>query len=124
MIMASLNTHIKFAGILVRLLDTKYHVFGIRFGIDPLLHIIPWAGNVLGVLISCYLFWIAYKLHVPGRVFWRMAWNICIDYVVGLIPYIGIVFDVLYRSNIKNYVLLRQYIDPDILVGEVIDAEL
>lgn len=115
---ASLNTHIIFAGKLVKLLDTKYNFFGIRFGIDPLLDVIPWAGDMLGAMISCYLFWIAYKLHVPTCVYWRMVLHVLVDYVFGLIPYIGIIFDVLYRSNVKNYALLRQYIDPDIYGNE------
>jgi hypothetical protein len=47
-------------------------------------------------------------------------WNITVDSVFGFIPYIGIVLDLFFRSNVKNFALLEKYFDPDILVGEVL----
>lgn len=120
--MATLFSHIQFARKLVRLLDTKFHVFGIRFGIDPLLDMIPGAGNIVAAVTSCYLFWIAKELHVPTGVYVRMIGNIVLDFVFGVVPVIGIVFDVLYKSNVKNFSLLETYFDPEILTGEVVDA--
>jgi hypothetical protein len=118
--MASLNTHIKFAGTLVKLMDTKYNFFGIRFGLDPLLDVVPWAGDAAGALISCYLLWIAYKMRVPSWVYRRIVWYIAVDYFLGLLPFIGIMFDLFYRSNVKSYELLRKFIDPDVLVGDIV----
>ena len=116
----NLPAHIDFARRLTRLMDLRFNVFGIRFGIDPMLDLIPGLGNFLATATSFYLFWIAYQLQVPVSVYFRMLWNISIDSVFGFIPYIGIVFDIFFRSNVRNFALLEKYVDPDILVGEVI----
>lgn len=101
-------------------MDLRFRVFGIRFGIDPLLDIIPGLGNIVAALTSCYLYWIAYQVKVPRWVYLRMAWNISVDYLFGIVPYIGIVLDVFFRANVKNLALIEKYFDSDILIGEVI----
>ena len=115
-----MKSHIQFARRLVRLMDTKFNFFGIRFGIDPLLDLWPWFGSAIGAVISCYLFWIAYKLKVPSRVYFRMGWNILLDFIVGEVPLIGAVFDLFYKANIRNLALLTPFIDPSVLEGVVV----
>lgn len=119
--MHSLKSHLRFAKQLVTLMDVKFSIMGLRFGIDPILDFIPGFGNILASITSLYLFWIAYKLGVPAWVYGRMAWNMAIDYIVGIVPYIGIVFDVFFRSNIRNYAMLERFIDPEILEGEIVN---
>lgn len=118
--MIHMQKHLFFAKKLVYLLDTKFHIFGFHFGIDPLLNAIPGIGDVMGAATSCYIFWIAYKLNVSTSVYVHMAMNIFFDFVLGLIPILGIVFDAVYKSNVKNFTLLEKYFDPEILVGEVV----
>lgn len=119
--MKSLNSHVHFARQLTRLMDIRFTILGIRFGVDPLLDIIPGFGNILATATSCYLFWIAYRLKVPMAVYARMARNIAVDYLFGVVPYIGIFFDLLFRSNIRNFNLLEKYFDTDILEGEIVE---
>jgi hypothetical protein len=114
------QSHIRFAKRVVVLMDMKFSILGFTFGLDPLLDIIPGFGDMLGACVSCYLFWIAFQLKVPTRLYVRMLWNIIVDYLLGLIPFINVVLDALYRANMKNFKLLEQYVDPDILEGEVI----
>ena len=106
---------------LVSIMDSKFSLFGIKFGIDPVLNVIPWLGSALGTTISLYLFWIAYRLNVPKYVYLRMFWNIGFDFVLGIIPYAGFVFDLFYRSNLKNYTLIEKYFDPSVLEGEIVN---
>lgn len=117
----SITSDIAFARRIVSVMDLKFSVFGIRFGIDPLLDIIPGLGNLLAVGVSCYLFWIAYRMNVPPHVYLRMLWNIGVDYVFGVVPYIGIVMDLFFRANVKNLALIEKYHDPSILEGELLD---
>ena len=119
--MSALASHIAFTRRLIVLLDTKFSLFGIKFVIDPLLDIIPGFGSFLGSAFSCYLFWLSYRLKVPAHVYFHMAWNMGVDYLLGLIPFVGIVADVLYRSNVKNFALLETFVDSEILEGELID---
>lgn len=104
-------------------MDLRFNVFGVRFGIDPLLNIIPGMGNVVAAATSLYLMWIAYQLKVPTQIYMKMLWNIAVDYVFGVVPVIGIVFDVFYRANVKNFALVETYFTPDIIIGEVMDGE-
>jgi len=120
-IVATLNAHIDFARRLTRVMDIRFHIFGIRFGIDPMLDIIPGLGNVVAAGTSAYLLWLAHLLRVPTWVYWRMIWNITADYVLGAVPFVGIIFDVFFRANVKNFALIETYFDPDILVGEVVE---
>ena len=115
------HTHIRYARKLVTLMDSKFSIFGFTFGIDPLLDLIPGVGDAIGVFVSCYLFYIAYTLRVPTWVYIRMSWNILVDYVLGLIPFINVVLDAMYRSNMKNFCLLETFIDPDVLEGELVE---
>lgn len=116
-----IGQHIAFARRLVYVMDLRFNLFGIRFGIDPLLDVIPGLGNIVAASTSLYLFWIAHLLHVPAQVYYRMFWNIVIDYALGVVPFLGIFFDAFFRSNAKNFALVEKYFDPDILVGEVIE---
>jgi len=120
---ATITAHINFARRLTRVMDLRFNVFGIRFGIDPLLNVIPGAGNTIAAITSLYLMWIAYQLKVPGNVYLRMLWNIGVDYLFGAVPVVGVVFDIFYRANVRNFAVIEKYFTPDIIIGEVVDDE-
>src|SRR5689334_14253415 len=107
----SLFSHIQFARRLVYLMDTRFSLFGIKFGIDPILDIIPGFGDAFGAGVSCYLLWIAYRLKVPTWVYGKMLLNIGFDYLLGLLPFVGIVLDLFFRANVKNFALLEKFFD-------------
>jgi hypothetical protein len=115
-----MKKHIIYAYRLMTLMDTKFKIFGIRFGIDPFLDIIPGLGSFIGAFVSCYFFWIAFKLHVPPAIYLRMGWYIFLDFIVGEIPVIGFFFDLFYKANQKIYTLLFPFVDPEILIGVVV----
>lgn len=106
-----MKSHIDFARRLATVLDTKFHLFGVRFGIDPILDILPGVESMIGAGISCYLFRIAYQLKVPARIYWMMSWHILLDYLLGILPFIGVVADLFYRSNAKIVGLLTPFIN-------------
>lgn len=115
-----LKKHFAIATKLTTLLDTKFKFFGVRFGLDPLLDFIPGLGSIIGGITSCYIFWIASKLDVPGKVYFRMSINILLDLILGEIPIVGIFLDIFYKSNVKNLRLLEKYFDKNIIEGEII----
>ncbi len=119
--MDNMKRHIALAQYLVAFLDNKFDLFGIRFGIDPFLTIIPGLGNTIGVFLSCYLFWIAKELGVPRHIFITMARNIGVDFLLGWIPFAGFVFDFFYKANVKNIALLQPYIDEWSQKGVVLE---
>lgn len=96
---------------LQRLLDDAFRVPGtsLRFGWDPLIGLIPWAGDVLTAVLSCAIILQAHHLGVPRVVQLRMVMNVAIDVIAGVIPVFGDVADVFWKSNAKNFALLERH---------------
>ncbi|MDZ7658103.1 DUF4112 domain-containing protein [Fodinibius sp.] len=86
------------------LLDSKFTIPGtnIRFGIDPIVGLIPGAGDVLAGGISLYFLIQAALLKAKVSVLTRMFINILLDVLIGSIPVIGEVFDVYWKANLRN----------------------
>lgn len=93
------------------LLDSQFIVPGtrFRFGIDPIIGLIPGAGDALTLLISTVLVTLMAKHGASGRVIVLMLGNIMLDSVIGSIPVIGQIFDFFYRANERNLTLLKEH---------------
>ena len=98
------------AGI-ARLLDSQFRLPGtqFRFGLDPLLGLVPIVGDVSTTLVSVALLLTMLRHGASGAVVVRMALNILIDSVVGAVPILGNVFDFTFKSNERNVALLRRH---------------
>jgi hypothetical protein len=93
---------------LADLLDTKFSIGGFRFGIDPIVDLVPVLGDTLMFIAGMYPLHLARKYQLPKRVQWRMIGNLVIDYIIGIIPIIGALFDAAYKANVKNVALLER----------------
>ena len=95
----------------MRLLDEVFRIPGtsIRFGWDPILGLVPWAGDLLTALISIAIVAQAHQMRVPRIVQLRMLLNIAIDLLVGIVPFLGDVADVFWKANTKNFGLLERH---------------
>ncbi len=91
-------------------LDSAFVIPGtrIRFGFDPLIGLIPGLGDAVTAIISCYILVIAWQLQVSRWTLTRMAFNIALDSLLGAVPFFGDVFDVFWKSNEKNRLLLER----------------
>lgn len=92
------------------LMDSRFQVpgTGIRFGLDPLLGLIPGIGDGATALAS---FWIVYQARELGAsigLVARMLGNIAVDFVVGAVPLLGDLFDVRFKANRRNVALLEE----------------
>ena len=94
-----------------RLMDSQFRLPGtrFRFGLDPLLGLIPIVGDLSSTAVSVALLLTMMRHGASGAVIVRMVLNILIDTVVGAIPLIGNVFDFAYKSNERNVALLRRH---------------
>ena len=97
---------------LARLLDSRFGIPGTRwrFGLDSVIGLIPGIGDVAAFAPSAWIIWRAHKLGAPGHVKARMVANTAVDTVVGAIPLLGDVFDVVYKVNLRNVKLLRDHL--------------
>ncbi len=98
---------------LARLLDSVARVPGtnVRFGLDPIIGLVPGIGDVAGAVLSGYLVFVGARLGATPSVLWRMVLNIAIDTIVGSIPILGDAFDVGWRSNMRNLALLERFLE-------------
>src|SRR2546423_9840582 len=110
--LAKADPELRRARALARALDTALGIPGtpIRIGLDAILGLVPGGGDIAAAVLSGYIVLIAVRRDVPAPVLWRMLGNIGVDTVIGSIPILGDVFDVVYKSNVKNVALLERYI--------------
>lgn len=94
---------------LSRYLDGLFRIPGTRwrFGLDALIGLIPNVGDTLTFFPSMYILFSGVRYGVPKITLLRMALNIAIDYLVGMIPFLGDAFDFVWKSNKKNMELIR-----------------
>lgn len=115
------NFNLVFATKLANLLDNRFEILGIKFGLDPILDLIPGVGDVVATVLGCYIIFIAYGLKLPKYTVNKMIVNVIIDFVIGLIPVLGAVGTVFYRSNQMNIKLIEDYLkNTNIEEGEII----
>jgi hypothetical protein len=82
-----------------------------KVGLDPLLGLLPAAGDTVSALVSLYIVVEAWNAGVPRSTLARMAGYVGLDWVVGSLPVLGDLFDVYFRANRRNVRLFRQHVE-------------
>ena len=95
-----------------RLQDEAIRVPGtdFRFGLDPVLGLLPVAGDTLSAVISLYPIVEAARLGAPKRTLAAMLTLVAVDAVIGSIPVVGSVFDAVWKANVWNVRLLERHV--------------
>lgn len=101
--------HFRIATFLARLLDNQFRIFKWRFGIDPILGFFPGFGDILPLLISFYLIWIAGKIGVPKSEINKMIRYALADMALGFVPVIGDLADFAFKAHEKNLEILQKH---------------
>ena len=103
--------HLEWLRTWARLLDNRFQVPGtrVRFGLDPILGVLPVVGDVATVLFSGAAIVLAFRMGIPAIVQARMVVNVVIDVLVGEIPILGDLFDFAWKSNTMNLALLERH---------------
>lgn len=94
-----------------RLLDSQFRVPGthFRFGIDPIIGLIPGLGDFSSFAVSSVLLLTMARNGVSRKLLFLMAGNLMIDTVLGSIPILGSLFDFTFKANQCNIRLLQQH---------------
>ncbi len=92
-------------------MDSRFRVPGtdFRFGWDAVLGLVPGLGDVAALAPAGYIWLEGHRMGVPNAVKARMAANIGVDWVVGLVPVLGDLFDAGFKANRRNVALLREH---------------
>lgn len=94
------------------ILDEAIRIPGTRYsiGLDPIIGLVPGAGDFVGTLLSAYIVLEAARLGLPRGALIQMASNILFETVIGTVPVVGDLVDVTWKANTKNIALLEEHI--------------
>jgi hypothetical protein len=82
-----------------------------KVGMDVILDLIPVAGSTVAAAIGAWMAWEARNIGMSKTQVARMAGNIGVDWALGMIPWIGAIPDLFFRSNTRNLRIIRKHLD-------------
>lgn len=96
-----------------RLLERLIVIPGINrpIGLDVILDLVPGIGDIAAAALGAYIVWEARNLGMSRWKMARMAGNVGLDFLLGLIPWIGAVPDFFFRSNTINLRMIKRHLD-------------
>ena len=84
---------------------------GLSIGLDALIGLFPVLGDLIGVALSSFIVAEASRLGAPRALLTRMAFNVAVEGVVGIVPLAGDLFDAGWKANQRNVRLLGAWLD-------------
>lgn len=84
---------------------TKFNI-----GLEAVIGLIPVIGDAAGLILSSYVLIEAQRLGASKRIKTKMIINMLIDFVGGLVPFFGDIFDAFFKANTRNTYLLKKHI--------------
>ncbi len=96
------------------LLDSAFQLPGTRwrFGLDPIVGLLPGAGDLATGFFSVMILLHSVRLRIPKVVIARMMVNIGLDLLTGAVPLLGDLFDAAFKANLRNLALLERHARP------------
>ncbi len=110
---------------LERLMENLIRVPGLNrgVGLDVVLDFVPVVGPTAAAALGTYLAWESRNLGMPKSAVVRMAGNIGVDWLFGMIPFVGAVPDFFFRSNTRNLRIIKRHLDKHHPETGIIDAK-
>ena len=96
-----------------KVLERLVVIPGIRkpVGLDVILDVVPVVGDIAAAALGAYIVWEAKNLGMSKWQITRMAGNVGVDWLLGLIPFVGAIPDFFFRSNTRNLRIIRRHLD-------------
>ena len=102
---------------LARLLDSQFSIGNFRFGLDPLLGLVPGVGDFIALILSGGVLALAARYGASRKLLILMALNALLDAIIGSIPVIGQIFDFFFKANNRNVRLLEKHYEQGKYMG-------
>ena len=92
-------------------LDNRFRIpfTRIRFGMDALIGLVPYVGDLFTFLVSGILVLVLIRKGASGMLGVKMVGNILLDGIVGSVPFLGDLFDIRYKANYRNVQLMKEH---------------
>jgi hypothetical protein len=106
-----------------RLLEGLFTIPGTnrKVGLDVILDVIPVGGDVVAAAMGAWMVWEARNLGMSKTQITRMFGNVGVDFLLGLVPFVGAVPDFFFRSNTRNLRIIKKHLDRHYPATAVID---
>ncbi|MFN4242002.1 MAG: DUF4112 domain-containing protein [Tepidisphaerales bacterium] len=90
------------------LLDARFGIGRIRFGVDAIVGLAPVVGDVLMALVGLYMAFVAWKHGLGAGTVLRIVLNLVIDVAIGAFPVLGDGADILFKAHLRNVRVLER----------------
>lgn len=87
-----------------------FSLCGLRFGWSSVIGFVPAIGDVLDLLLALMVVRTASEASLPPHIHTKMVFNIILDFLIGLIPFLGDLADAAYKCNTRNAIVLEDYL--------------
>ena len=92
-----------------------------KFGLDVILDIVPVGGETVAAAMGVWMIWEARNLGMSRFQISRMLGNVGLDFLLGLIPWIGAIPDLFFASNSRNLKIIKRHLDRHHPAGATVD---
>ena len=95
---------------------------GLVIGLDVILDVVPVVGDIAAAALGAYIVWEGRNIGMSKWQLTRMAGNVGVDWLLGLIPFVGAIPDFFFRSNSRNLKIIKRHLDEHHAATATIDA--
>jgi hypothetical protein len=108
-----------------KIMERLFVVPGINrpVGLDVILDVVPVVGDIAAAALGAYIVWEAKNLGMSKMQIARMAGNVGVDWLLGLIPWVGAIPDFFFRSNTRNLRIIKRHLDKHHAATATVDTE-
>ncbi|RPB18962.1 hypothetical protein L211DRAFT_772428, partial [Terfezia boudieri ATCC MYA-4762] len=87
-----------------------FSMCGLRFGWSSVIGLVPAVGDVLDLFLALMVVRTASEASLPSSIRAKMLFNIILDFLIGLVPFLGDLADAAYKCNTRNAIALENYL--------------
>jgi hypothetical protein len=101
---------VKWSRRISRSMDAQWGIGPVRFGLETIVDLVPVLGDVVSAVASLYQLWVAFQLRLGRWSLVRMLSNVGVDFLIGLVPFAGDLFDSFFKVHQRNQRIIDRHL--------------
>ncbi|CAI2181605.1 8700_t:CDS:2 [Funneliformis geosporum] len=85
--------------------------YNLPIGLEAIFGLLPAVGDIIGLVLGMYQVYLTSFFDIPAGLLMRMIMHVLIDFIIGILPFVGDLLDFFYKSNIYNLNLLETWLN-------------